>query len=247
MVQLVLVALVGCLVPAWWCGGKGIHAFSVQQRRLYHGHGHASSSRLAPASRFDTTVLRAAAPLQPSTANQVDPTTSLLVQSLLRLGRQYGPVGDRQPQDVRDRISEIARRLPKSTTAAPARYPLTGTHDLVYSSAEGFSSGKLGPFDGIVQQEFIDDITFRNSVRLGPLTLTLTATREIRDDETIIVTFRSTTARLFEQTIVSRPITGGGVWKILFTGTIVDEDDDRRTKLVRVLEAPSLFVLEQVL
>jgi hypothetical protein len=247
------------LVSGWWCGfARAFVGIVTVQQQQHPGHYcQVTPKGTIPQENGPRRNGRAlGASTQPSTTSNInlaDPTTTALVQNLLQLGRQYGPVGDRQPKEVQERVLAAARALSKgaaTTTAQPDRYahmPLTGTHDLVYSSAPGGSSGKLGPFDGRVRQTFVDDTTFVNSVELGPLTIELTATREIRNDDTIAVFFQSTTVRFWDQyTILSRSITGGGIWQVLYVGTIVD-DFDRRTKLVRVMETPSLFVLEQLL
>jgi hypothetical protein len=255
-----------CLVSGWWCGFARafIGIVTVQQQQQHGQYCQVTPKGTPPENdplllrrrngRVTKTALGSST--QPSTTtnnNIADPTTTALVRNLLQLGRQYGPVGDRQPKEVQERVLAAARALSKraaTTTVPPDRYahrPLTGTHDLVYSSAPGGSSGKLGPFDGRVRQTFVDDTTFVNSVELGPLTISLTATREIRNDDTMAVFFQSTTVQLWDRfTVLSRSITGGGIWQVLYVGTIVD-DFDGRTKLVRVMETPSLFVLEQLL
>ena len=103
----------------------------------------------------------------------------------------------------------------------------------------------MGPFNGKVTQEFVDETTFVNAVKLGPLTIALTASRDIKNDTTIAVKFITTRVYLFGNQIAEKDVGGGGVWKMLFAGIV--RDTDGTEKLVRILETPSLFVIEQTL
>lgn len=131
---------------------------------------------------------------------------------------------------------------PLSDSKKPARYPLKGVHNLVYTAAPGASSGKIGPFVGTVSQFFPDDETFYNRVDFGPLQIALRAKREVKNDDTIKVSFLETSVSLFGKTLKTSPSGGGGVWKVKFVGTYQDEGG--REKLVRIMETPSLFVLQ---
>ena len=42
-----------------------------------------------------------------------------------------------------------------------------------------------------------------------------------------------------------KQVGGGGVWKVKFVGKV--QNDDGTEKLVRIMETPSLFILEQAL
>jgi len=141
----------------------------------------------------------------------------------------------------------MARSLPKPSNKA-ARIPLEGIHSLVYSAAPGGSSGKLfGPVYGKVQQEFVDQEIFINSVQLGPLKIALQAKRKIMNDTSIKVTFLKSSVSVFGNNVVEKELaeTSGGVWKYLFCDTITDVDGTK--KLLRIMETPSLFVIEQPL
>jgi hypothetical protein len=165
------------------------------------------------------------------------------VQEMLNLARQIGPVGVLRSKSEQDEIYNVASQLQQYTDIEPAKISLTGIHNLVYSAAPGGSSGKIGPFSGRVTQEFINDITFINSVELGPLKIALTAERIIKNDDTIKVNFKYTTIYLLGQKIIEKETGGGGVWKYIFAGTL--QDTDGTTKLIRVMQTPSLFILEQ--
>jgi hypothetical protein len=144
----------------------------------------------------------------------------------------------------------------------PARIPLSGTFDLVYSASPYVSSGRLfGPVYGRVTQEFLSPDIFCNRVRLGPVQLSLTARCDVKSDTVVRVNFLKARISLFGKTIVENPASGGGDWKYIFAGIYSggDDDDDEdedgsvpcssalRPRFVRVLEAPNLFVIEQVL
>ena len=108
----------------------------------------------------------------------------------------------------------------------------TGTWDLLFSTSPGSSSGKLGPFVGAVTQEFLDETDFVNAVELGPLRVALRAQRKPIKDTSYRVTFKEMSFALFGQELMSKSITGGGVWKVRY----VDSD-------LRIMDTPSLFVL----
>lgn len=165
------------------------------------------------------------------------------IQEVLKLARELGPVGIRQSAEKQIKILDAALQLQKYSDRAPAKLSLSGIHDLLYSAAPGGSSGKLGPFNGVVTQEFVDESTFVNAVQLGPVIIALTAKRTIKNDTTIEVKFYRTTVSVFGIQLVDKEIGGGGAWKMLFAGRVKDRDGT--DKLVRVMQTPSLFVIEQ--
>ena len=161
--------------------------------------------------------------------------------------RKIGPVGADRSEEEREKLLLYARNeISCLTDKKPARTPLSGVHKLVYSASPGGSSGKVGPFVGKVTQEFVDDKTFINAVTFGPLKIALRAEREVKNDKNIKVTFRETTITLFGNKIKSKTIeNSGGVWKYLYSGIV--KAPNGKQKLVRLMETPSLFVLEQEL
>mmetsp|Transcript_10505 Transcript_10505/g.26495 ORF Transcript_10505/g.26495 Transcript_10505/m.26495 type:complete len:212 (-) Transcript_10505:81-716(-) len=154
---------------------------------------------------------------------------------------QVGYLASEEEQQLMEEVSEDTFALSESK---PARFPLTGEHKLIYSAAEGASSGRVfGNVVGKVSQLFEDDEIFYNRVNFGPLQISLRAKREIMNDSTIKVSFLETSFNLFGKTLKKGEVGGGGVWKVKFVGKVQGESG--KEKLVRIMETPSLFVLEQ--
>jgi hypothetical protein len=106
--------------------------------------------------------------------------------------------------------------------------------------AKGGSNGKLGPFVGTVQQEFIDDKKFINSVSLGPLKIKLQAVREILTDQSVRVKFEKTSVSLFRNRLVDKETKGQGVWKMRYFN-----EDPNVGRRIRIMDTPSLFIIEE--
>jgi hypothetical protein len=170
-----------------------------------------------------------------------------LVMDLLAAAKKIGPVGSLASEEERDMMETLAKKLIGKSDRKPARQKLEGVHTLCYSAAPGGSSGRLvGPVYGKVKQTFLDNgDTFINSVELGPLKISLLANCKVKDDTTNIVTFQQMSVQLFGQTVSEKELKGGGTWKYLFMGKVQGKDGS--SKLVRVMETPSLFVIEQPL
>jgi hypothetical protein len=191
-------------------------------------------------------------PLQQTNKNdktRIDELRNEKVQDLLQVVKQVGQVGSLATPEEQKRVEELAAAvIPLSESKSPAKFPLMGEHKLVYSAAPGASSGRVfGNVVGKVTQFFKDDEVFYNRVALGPLQIALQATRKIVNESTIQVSFLETTFSLFGQTVKTGKTGGGGVWKVKFVGTVVDAADSNKRKLVRIMETPSLFILEQTL
>ena len=173
---------------------------------------------------------------------------NLLMQDLLSAARNVGQVGSLASEQDQEMLVSLAQKLKNASDPKPARRKLAGVHALVYSASPGGSSGRLvGSIYGKVQQTFLDndDGTFINSVELGPLKIALRATCSVKNDTTNIVKFQETTVSLFGQTVIQKEVRGGGTWNYIFMGQV--EDTDGTQKLIRVMETPSLFILEQAL
>ncbi|CAJ1388478.1 unnamed protein product [Effrenium voratum] len=137
-------------------------------------------------------------------------------------------------EDTRAKVEAAAFALEASCPSQPAQMTLNGVWDLVYSTAEGSSNGKIGPLVGDVTQTFVDDTRFVNAVEFGPLRVALEAERKILDDRQIRVSFKETVFSLFGLEMFRKPTKGSGVW----TQRFVDAG-------LRVMDTPSLFVLRK--
>ena len=170
------------------------------------------------------------------------------VRQVLSLARSLGPVGSLCSQDDQERILQAEQALPPVVPAPATTIELQGIHKLVYSAAPGGSSGKLGPFVGSVTQQFVNATHFINAVDFagGALRIALTASRKVLDDgDRINVFFHKTTVYLFGKKLVEKEVSGGGQWQYIWAGVIKDKEANNKKKLVRIMETPSLFVLEQ--
>mmetsp|Transcript_14074 Transcript_14074/g.29726 ORF Transcript_14074/g.29726 Transcript_14074/m.29726 type:complete len:197 (-) Transcript_14074:3711-4301(-) len=166
------------------------------------------------------------------------------IANVLGTAGSVGQAGSLASEEDRMLMEEVAKEAIPLSLNKPARVPLTGKHKLIYSAAPGASSGRIfGNVVGKVSQVFEDDETFYNIVDLGPLQIALRAKREIKNDSTIKVSFLETSFNLFGKTVKKSEVKGGGVWKVKFVGKVEDENGNQ--KLVRIMETPSLFVLEQ--
>ena len=190
---------------------------------------------------------------------QVDDT----IQELLDTARRLGPVGIHNTIEDQEIIQNIVTKLKQqlqqhnsiisgSMERNYTNIPLVGVHDLIYSAAPGGSSGKIGPyFYGKVSQVFVNETSFMNVVDFGPLNIALTASRHVKDNATFTVRFLSTTISLFGIPLIEKSIRGtGGAWKVMYTGIVYDNnivtiDGTKKRILLRIIEAPSLFIIEQ--
>ena len=169
------------------------------------------------------------------------------IQDLLQLVSQVGQVGSLASEEEREQLEALAKTAtPLSESKRPAKFPLQGEHKLLYSAAPGASSGRVfGNVVGKVSQFFQDEEIFFNRVDFGPLRIALKARREVKNDSTIKVEFLQTTISIFGNTIKEGQVGGGGVWKVKFVGKVKDQKGNE--KLIRIMETPSLFILEQPL
>lgn len=170
------------------------------------------------------------------------------VQDLLQAANEIGQVGSLATKDEQKRMKELAASvIALSDSKSPAKCPLVGEHKLVYSAAPGASSGRVfGNVVGKVTQFFEDEDIFYNRVAIGPFQIALKAKRQIMNDSTIKVSFLETKFSLFDKTLKEGKVGGGGTWKVKFVGTVVDGTHGKK-KLIRIMETPSLFILEQPL
>lgn len=184
-------------------------------------------------------------PSQPNAATREQLNEKVL--DLLQAAVEVGQAGSLTSEESQNRMAELADAvIPLSESKKPAQFPLIGEHTLLYSAAKGASSGRVfGNFVGKVTQFFEDDEIFYNRVAFGPLMIALKARREIKNDSIIKVSFLETKVTLFSKTLTQKEIEGGGVWKVRFVGEV--EGVDGKRKLIRIMDTPSLFILEQPL
>lgn len=181
-----------------------------------------------------------------SNSNNKSRKRNALVQELLDKAKEVGQVGSLASEEDRKMLELLAEKVIPFSDPNPAKFPLTGEHRLVYSAAPGASSGRIfGNVVGKVTQFFETEETFYNRVAFGPLLIALQAKREIKNASTIKVSFFETSFSLLGNVFSQKPAGGGGVWKVRFVGKV--QNDDGTEKLVRIMETPSLFILEQPL
>ena len=166
-----------------------------------------------------------------------------IAERLLVAVAEAGQVGSKATEAQIDSVKALADELTSYSERNPSRVPLVGVHSLLYSMSPGGSSGALGPFIGRVTQTFPDDKRFINAVRLGPLQIKLHAEREEIDGQRIRVKFLETSVEIFGAEVVRKETKGAGIWKNTFVGYIRGKDNSE--KLLRVMETPSLFIIEQ--
>lgn len=176
-------------------------------------------------------------------------TTEDVIQELLVNARRLGPFGCYASASDQEYIRALARQLKERGvgSATPAREVLSGPFSLVYSDSTGASSGKLGFLQGNVIQEFISEDRYINRLSLwdGLVELALLADLKVTTDYLDTVKFLNITWKAFGRDLYDSSITGGGVWDYLFLGPVRNEQGE--PILLRVLLAPSLFILEQPL
>ena len=180
--------------------------------------------------------------------NLLDPSgtnVNKLAWELIDKAESVGQIGAKALESDQVEIAALAEKLAsKSRTRNIARIKLSGAHQLMYSTSPGGSSGAIGPFVGKVTQRFVNDENFINAVELGPLNIELNAVRSVLDGLRIKVKFEETVVKFFGVEVSRSSTKGQGIWKHIFVGE-VQRGNDRR--LLRVMETPSLFIIQQKL
>ena len=183
---------------------------------------------------------------------------------------EAGPVGSLASKEDQQRIQTLSESLKPYSIRNPANFPLKGEFKLLYSSTSGSSSGRFfgTPIFGKVKQVILDDDIFQNSVQLGPLEMTVKAKRQIMNHHELKITLLEGAVSLFHIPLLQKDIintgdrnssNGGssndkriGSWKYIFLGTRTTttttkkgQDGKKQRKLIRIMQAPNLFILEQ--
>jgi hypothetical protein len=184
-----------------------------------------------------------------STVDVSSKSTEHLIQELLVTARRLGPFGCYASTSEQQYVRALAQQLKErgAGSSAPAREVSSGPFSLIYSDSTGGSSGRFGFLHGSVIQEFIKEDRYVNRLLLGNglFELALLADLKVKSDFLNTVRFHTITLRAFGQDLFDSKITGGGTWDYLFWGPVVDEKG--APILLRVLLAPSLFIMEQPL
>jgi len=195
-----------------------------------------ASAFVLPNARVSRRILRGG-------GEHVHAMAAAAASPLLQSIATAGVVGVDASEEDQARCEAAAAALSvEASIDGPARVPLAGTYDLLYSMAKGGSNGKVGPFVGKVSQIILDDKAFINQVELfgGFVTVQLYAEREILDDKRIRVSFVETVFRIYGAEVSRKPTSGQGVWTQLYV-----EPSTEGSAAFRVMNTPSLFVLQQ--
>lgn len=180
-----------------------------------------------------------------------DSSRNNLANQLITKCEELGQVGSKLSEEERASIDDIANMLSAFSDSSPAKYELSGDHDLIYSASPGGSSGAIGPFVGTVTQSFLGAEKFINRVELfnGALKIELNAERKVLDDTRIRVMFKQTSVSLFGNEVLKKDVKGQGVWNCVFAGVVnlplYGSDDETERVFLRVLKTPSTFVIVQ--
>jgi len=98
---------------------------------------------------------------------------------------------------------------------------IDGDWALLYTTNDGSSAGKLGPFVGTVFQEVdLDSAVYDNVVALGPLTGRLKATWSVESNTQWTVKFQTLVLSLFGIPLKQQELSAVGTWRM----TYLDED-----------------------
>jgi hypothetical protein len=241
------------------CSPSSRTVASIPSSQFLHPIGKLRICRLQLAAENDALPSSTSTSSSSSSSSLTPPTgRDELLRQVVDRARELGPVGVYQPEKDQDDLLELAMQLRPYSDPAPARIPLAGVFDLVYSASPYLSSGRLwGPVHGRVTQEFLYPAEFCNRVDFGPVRLSLAVTCEAKSDTVVHVNFVETRVSVWGATLLTSPAQGGGEWKYIFAGTLAEpgssdgggtEDaTETRRRFIRVLEAPNLFVIEQLL
>ena len=152
----------------------------------------------------------------------------------------------RQTAELLDSITALSAANP---SAAPARDDLKGSvWRLVFTDSTGNSSGKIGPFAGVVTQEFdADGVSYANVVTLGPLVIRLDASYSATSSTTLRVQFEAISVAIGSVRVLRKPFEDPkprGTWDMLFSE--VASKKPNAWRILRIPETKNVFVLERI-
>lgn len=126
--------------------------------------------------------------------------------------------------EIRSSISNLVKELESAnpTPKLSSSDKVDGAWKLIYTSNQGSSAGKLGPFVGEVEQMISlkgnDSPYYVNFVRLGGGIVegALTATWEVISNDKWQVNFESVEFKIFGATLVQKQLSAVGIWRLTF-------------------------------
>ena len=127
--------------------------------------------------------------------------------------------GVKASPETRDEIASIVRRLEKvnAVKKISSSKKMDGNWKLLYTTNDGSSAGKLGPFVGRVDQEIdVSTKRYKNFVRLGLLTGVLTATWDNLGDKLWRVKFLDIEFKAFGISLTKKPLNALGTWRMSY-------------------------------
>merc|ERR1712060_730594 len=167
---------------------------------------------------------------QPESCLKNENATNLL--SMLASACQSGA---KTSENKRKSIASLSQQQSFYSDPKPAHIQLTGSHRLLYGDSSDPSAGNIGPFVAKVEQRFLDENMYMNTLSFGPFKVESFAERRILDDVTIQVKYKELVVKLFGFKIFSTEVDGIGEWKQAFVGIV---NDGKNKKLLRIMKAP---------
>ena len=131
--------------------------------------------------------------------------------------------GVKASEEKRAQVADVVTKLEKLNAVKKIANNelMNGNWRLVFTTNDGSSAGKLGPFVGRVDQDIsVADAFYTNFVRLGPVTGALTASWDTLGDKLWRVKFQDVTLSVFGIPLTQKALSATGIWRM----TYQDED-----------------------
>eukprot|EP00640_Fibrocapsa_japonica_P005206 CAMPEP_0113945748 /NCGR_PEP_ID=MMETSP1339-20121228/50809_1 /TAXON_ID=94617 /ORGANISM="Fibrocapsa japonica" /LENGTH=206 /DNA_ID=CAMNT_0000951487 /DNA_START=98 /DNA_END=718 /DNA_ORIENTATION=- /assembly_acc=CAM_ASM_000762 len=154
--------------------------------------------------------------LSARTSEEVEDASKAIVQ--LAQGTSNGV---KASTEIKEKIAGLAERLENLNQAKDmtSSQLLQGEWDLIYTTNQGNSAGKLGPFVGEVKQIIdLQEDRYVNMVTVGIIEAVLMATWITRNNRNWTVIFKDVTFKLFGIPVISKkfPDSARGDWEMTF-------------------------------
>jgi hypothetical protein len=133
--------------------------------------------------------------------------------------------GVKASKETRVAMAELVAQLERAnpTKKLTSSTLIDGDWKLLFTTNDGSSAGKVGPFMGTVTQEVdLSSSYYDNVVTLGPLRGRLSATWNVESSTVWTVEFQTLVLSLFNVPIKSQKLSAVGTWRMTFL------DDDMR-------------------